>query len=329
MLLSCENENNRRKIFEAALQTATCVSKDIDKVKIILSLGAEESLANQTLNKGLIYSSGLSTIAIVQFFLDNGADVNYCNLEEGNYGPLRAAVAYGREDVVQLLLDNGANPNNTFGDAEETALTWAVKRGNRRMVESMLNNGADINLGAGKSDYLVYHKYYPEWKDHMEVSKAIVRHIVDLQDGGMFVDRCHLTNIESDEELRCFKDKCTNEIKSIKEFKFDDSVVVSLYDAWKTKDLIRLAGYMKNENIAGFLRSKDFYKKFPMYFELMRVKFDKGFERIYLQRRVCNFFWILSIRKENQLPKLPAICVNQIFNCLNNEDLINLRDAYF
>lgn len=48
--------------------------------------------------------------SIVQLLLNNGADIDFCN-ENGN-SPLHIACEYGHESIVRLLLSNGAKINS-------------------------------------------------------------------------------------------------------------------------------------------------------------------------------------------------------------------------
>jgi hypothetical protein len=99
----------------------------------------------------------------VRFLLDNGADVH-----ARNNGALRAAAKAGNTEVVQLLLENGANINTAdehIGRALEAAASWdgnpsinfwdSKKRKRRKMADAatrrlmhvrfLLRNGADIH----------------------------------------------------------------------------------------------------------------------------------------------------------------------------------------
>ncbi len=67
--------------------------------------------------------------------------------------------------IVQLLVDEGANPNkrarpiNTRNDYEtslETPLIAAVDRGDEEIIVYLLNNGADINLPSSYGSPLTY-----------------------------------------------------------------------------------------------------------------------------------------------------------------------------
>ncbi|KAJ7291345.1 ankyrin repeat-containing domain protein [Mycena rebaudengoi] len=88
-------------------------------------------------------SSAIGDIAVVQFLIEHGVDVN---LEGGKYGTaLRAASAKGKAEVVQLLLDNGADVN-LQGGHYGTALHAASAQGDITVMQLLLNNGADVNL---------------------------------------------------------------------------------------------------------------------------------------------------------------------------------------
>ncbi|KIK54071.1 hypothetical protein GYMLUDRAFT_138510, partial [Collybiopsis luxurians FD-317 M1] len=85
--------------------------------------------------------------AVVQLFLEKGADVNVQGGEYGN--ALQAAVYNGNEAVVQLLLESGADINPQ-GNANGNALQAAARWGNEAVVQLLLEKGADINVQGGK-----------------------------------------------------------------------------------------------------------------------------------------------------------------------------------
>ena len=58
--------------------------------------------------------------------------------------PLHEAADAGHQDVVQLLLDRGADPNRA-NDKGWTALHEAAKKGNKHVVQLLLDRGADPN----------------------------------------------------------------------------------------------------------------------------------------------------------------------------------------
>src|SRR5689334_16024158 len=75
----------------------------------------------------------------IRLLVRHGADVNF---KEGNGSlPLIAALAVGKESVVRLLLDLGANVNHPDGP-----LHRAAKSGRPNLVRLLLERGAYVNL---------------------------------------------------------------------------------------------------------------------------------------------------------------------------------------
>ncbi|RDK39595.1 ankyrin [Aspergillus phoenicis ATCC 13157] len=79
--------------------------------------------------------------------------------------PLHAAARKGKEDIVKLLLDDGANVNakgEVYGE-KLTALHAASKAGHLGVVQALLDKGADVNAqceyqGTALKDALRYGK---------------------------------------------------------------------------------------------------------------------------------------------------------------------------
>ena len=77
---------------------------------------------------------------VVQLLLDRGADANKGNESTA----LHAAVFLGHKDVVQLLIDRGADPNraNNFGFS---SLRIACGNGRKDVLQILLHRGLDLN----------------------------------------------------------------------------------------------------------------------------------------------------------------------------------------
>lgn len=82
---------------------------------------------------------------IVAILMEKGADPN----REANNGsrlrPIHAAVAAGHQNLLRLLLKHGADPN-VGQKGGFTPLMSAAHRGSRTMVEMLLEAGADVTL---------------------------------------------------------------------------------------------------------------------------------------------------------------------------------------
>jgi ankyrin repeat protein len=85
---------------------------------------------------------------IVCFFLRRGLDID----ANGSswYNPMKAAAKAGREEIVKLLLNKGADVNGGVGVANEwktTPLVEAATWGHGSVVEILLDSGAKLNDG--------------------------------------------------------------------------------------------------------------------------------------------------------------------------------------
>lgn len=296
-----------------------CVKRRVEIVKILL----DNKIQLCSTYKDLVRrNSKFGIIIILVVFLK----INYLNFlaEESYLNDWKA--------VLQKIWDNGdLNIIKMIVNYEEpgcrqllfnSCLTAAVNSGNHSaicIIEYLLYCGADVNTAISEKGSIIS-------SCSLKMAKILVKHIVYLQDFDEFVVDDHLAAINRDETLISFQESCRCEIDSMKEQMFANASV-SLYNVCKSKDREQLIGYLKNENIKAFLLSKEFIKNFPIYYDSMKIKFKIGFKRIYLEKRVCNFFNSLSAR--DQLPQIPVACVKRIFKYLNNKDLDNLRNAYY
>ncbi|KAJ5605614.1 hypothetical protein N7510_008395 [Penicillium lagena] len=111
---------------------------------------------------------------VVQILLDHGADVNAVG---GYYGNTPyAASARGHREVVQMLLDHGADANAL------DALYPASARGYKEVVEILLDKGADVNAQGG---YFGNALYAASVAGYDEVVQILLDHGADVnvQDG--------------------------------------------------------------------------------------------------------------------------------------------------
>jgi ankyrin repeat protein len=77
----------------------------------------------------------------VRFRAERGADVNAVN--EFGDPPLIDVAVLGRNDVADILLRHGANPNAARSATQDPIPHCAVERGNHRLVALLLAAGAD------------------------------------------------------------------------------------------------------------------------------------------------------------------------------------------
>lgn len=126
----------------------SCASKDnIEAAKVLLKYGA-------VLNKGgygynevpLMVAASKGNDKIIQLFLQNGADPNAQDTE--GWTSLMHAALQGKTSAVQLLIQAGGD-YNASSNTGRTALASACRKGHVAVVQALLQAGADVNLRRG------------------------------------------------------------------------------------------------------------------------------------------------------------------------------------
>ena len=85
---------------------------------------------------------------VVQELLESGIDPNKDPMPKGQQGayPLHLAVVKGNKEIVQILLDNGAQIDLKAKNKDEaTPLAWAAFFGQKDVVSLLIEAGAPIN----------------------------------------------------------------------------------------------------------------------------------------------------------------------------------------
>jgi uncharacterized protein len=159
---------------ETALMAAARADR-VDAVKVLLTYGANvnarETFRGQT---ALMWASARNNLQVAKTLLEAGADINaktplakrkhvndgvdflatiegggqtgwqWAGAEPSAFSPLLFAIRAGHKDMVALLLDSGANVNDTISDGT-SALVVAVTNAHFELAAYLLDRGADPN----------------------------------------------------------------------------------------------------------------------------------------------------------------------------------------
>jgi len=90
--------------------------------------------------ESLVRAAESGEVAKIRQLLDSGADVNGCASWEGCETALLRAVGADRTNVVELLLQRGADPNKP----DNVPLFAAAQRGNLPVVRLLISRGATL-----------------------------------------------------------------------------------------------------------------------------------------------------------------------------------------
>jgi len=115
------------------------------KLYITIILGVTILWGCKDANSDLRYACKNGNIVEVKKIIESGnIDINQGAIHHGPT-PLMMASSKGKIDVVQLLLEKGANPNICDG-VGDSALLYAISKGDDSIVKLLLDNGADVNV---------------------------------------------------------------------------------------------------------------------------------------------------------------------------------------
>jgi ankyrin repeat protein len=169
---------------------------DAAMVDLLLRSGANPSRAHPEGETPLLAASRSGSVATVRLLLARGVDVNAAESFQKTTALMWAA-AEGHIDVVDLLIEAGADPNRQGHitslterhNADHptggfTALMFAARAGNDALVRRLVAKGADINLknGDGASAAMV-----AMYNDRFDVAGTLIELGSDPNDGSLYV----------------------------------------------------------------------------------------------------------------------------------------------
>ncbi len=107
-----ENVNDSNESGETVLMYATRSHCDSTLLELLLKSGADISAIDHEGVSVFDMAITYNNIAMVNYILDKGIDVNQTQ-RKSNFTPLMCASCYGRYEIVELLLKNGADKEAT------------------------------------------------------------------------------------------------------------------------------------------------------------------------------------------------------------------------
>jgi len=152
-------------------------------------------------------ASGKGHTEIVEFLLNHGADTE-SEIFDGRT-PLMLAAWYakdGKYETIKLLLEHGAKVNHKDKDGG-TALHRAAMYSDKEVINLLISYGADVNA---KEEYQITPLIQAAMLNNIEAAKALVEHGADIF-AKTFCDEKNMTDVEKI-QMRHFMNKTAKEI---------------------------------------------------------------------------------------------------------------------
>ena len=134
---SLDDENESGETVLAMSLRHKC---DIDLVMLLVDSGADiydfDEEGVSIFEMAITYGN----LEMVEYMIKQGIDVNETK-RRSRFSPLMAAVSYGRIDIVKVLLENGANKENT--DSKGISVIDFARKLNKKSILELL--GYDEN----------------------------------------------------------------------------------------------------------------------------------------------------------------------------------------
>ena len=113
---------------------------DVATLELLLDAGADMESEDQIRQTAVLAAIGRGRSGAMRLLLDRGASPNG---RPGRERPLLLAIKLEGREIIEMLIDAGADVNVIGGSPITTPLIYAAQRGQEETIESLLANGAD------------------------------------------------------------------------------------------------------------------------------------------------------------------------------------------
>lgn len=143
-------QTNPVELLEASIDNGEL---DINVLITYLNQGGDPNYIDEEKGTLLRFCIIYGRSDMVQLLIERGANVNL----RDNFGttPLHVACGSNKPDIVNLLLDAGADINAFDNDNESTATPIFLVEGNYELIKLLIRRGANVNLKNNNGDTIL------------------------------------------------------------------------------------------------------------------------------------------------------------------------------
>lgn len=150
-----------------------------DNVDILTYFNDLDLIKKDSLNDYFMIAVKNNSLQCAKYFIDRGSDINYkktITFKRGGYdifggyedGPIVEASRLGFYDIIQLLVEKGANVDDKSEQNAAPCILIAAGKGHVKVVEYLISKGADVNSKNATNDTPLMMASYNGYKDMVE-----------------------------------------------------------------------------------------------------------------------------------------------------------------
>lgn len=249
------NINIQNFYRETPLHVAAAIKYSEETIKCLLkhraSVNIQDNNGQTPLHAAVIKNNEIATYLLTS---THRADVN---IQDNNHNiPIYYAIAGGNKNITKILLCHYPNINAQcidYDNTNNTILHIAAIFGKTDIADILLDNGADINSKNSSNNTalsLAINKWNNQPDEYRPIIRLFISHIIQLKhfDTNINLEALEEHNdlINNRPELEQYKQEYEQEIQLMKSIKVDSSSE-SLFDILKDKN--RLARNVDNSNL--------------------------------------------------------------------------------
>ena len=312
------NLNAKDEFGETPFHKA-CLLGYLEIASYLIHVGVDLNVTNEQGQNALHYSIlGSSEISTIELLLRKGINVNARDIHERTaLHYICRKLSHYNSSIIKIFMEYGADINAKDNKGDTPLHTISTNYVHRDTLKYILEANADINVMNQEGDtplssaLKIYNinRLAFQRKNLME---PLIEHLVKVK-----AVKCKVCNenfeFMKDDTLHEFYITCKSEIYKIEQ-KICISSNVSFLD-FLTKDVNKLAAFLRNRDIIEALNSYSFIKEFPIYGNLLARRFTKAKSRLPLLMATTKIF------KFQLKLNLPDIMLDKIYEYLREKDL--------
>ncbi|XP_067661916.1 putative ankyrin repeat protein RF_0381 [Haliotis asinina] len=181
LLLSKRADGSLRYYNHINMLLSACREGDVEVVKFVLSQNIVDVDSRGHRKKTpVLLAAEYGHKEVVELLVENGADLSLAYASGSN--SLHVACSRGRLKVVKYIISQNIVDINCRGLGKKTAAMFAAACGHKEVVELLFENGADLSLACGTGSNILHSACS---RGRLEVVKYILsQNIVDINSRG-------------------------------------------------------------------------------------------------------------------------------------------------